>query len=430
MANKLLLALCWLLAFSSFAHAQDDPLVRVVFNEPTTVYVGQRVSFSIEVLTTGQLDSAVQFDLGNAPGALLLRVPGSPTFGSDKLGGVSYTSYRYDFALYPHRAGAHTVLAVPVRGETVEAFGKPSVPFRIATESFVIDAVLPPGAEKLSSLVSAPTFTVEEHWEPAPGAAIVGDAFRQTITMRANDVLGMALPELSAPEIDGLRVYPRRPVVNDTIERGEITGEVTQTFVYICESPGVYTTPQRTITWFDLTTKKLRQETLASAHFEVEPDPEAALLQDAISTGTTFGQAQDSPFLIGLLVLLPLSLLVAWSLRKPMIAKLADRRARAATSIAHVRNACRENDAAAALAALLRHLDAAAAPGIVTTATVWSRAFNSPRLESAVANLERAFVAGDAWKGSELSAALPKGAPHEHHSDVDLDALNPTAQTN
>lgn len=417
MASKFLAALCLFITFSSSAPAQEDPRVRLVFEAPQPIYVGQRVPFAIEILTTGQLNSAVQFDLARVPNAVLLQVPGAPTFGSDSIGGVSYTSYRYEFALYPHRAGPHVVPAIPVRSEVVVAFGKPGVPFRLEAKPLEIEATLPPGAENLATVISTPEFAVEVHWDKQPGEAIVGDAFRQTITLRARDILGMALPELFAPDIGGLRVYAKRAEVNDSIERGEIIGEVTQTFVYVCELPGGYSTPQLSIAWFDLSTEQLHAETIASEQFEVSRDPNEFANIDS--------SGRDAPKRLPTLVALLTLGLVAWSLRKRVQARLTQRRERAATSLIHVRAACRNDDAEKTLLALLRHIDARSQLGMATTATSWAAGFKSPRLESAVAELEQAFVMQTAWSGSSLLTALPRKQTRRSAENRSLDPLNP-----
>lgn len=51
----------------------------------------------------------------------------------------------------------------------------------------------------------------------------------------------------TVPPQTGLGVYPKPPVVEDAMQRGEFTGQRVETVTYICEQPGTYTLPALTI---------------------------------------------------------------------------------------------------------------------------------------------------------------------------------------
>jgi hypothetical protein len=160
---------------------------------------------------------------------------------------------------------------------------------------------MPPGAEKLTSLISASDLTATEVWKPDfqstvgnPGRvaqadpvistkAKVGDAFTRTLTFTATDVPGMAFPPFRAGRVEGLAVYPKPPQVQDQGERGVLQGKRIEAVTYICQRPGIFTIPAASLTWWNTESAQLQIINFPAHKLEVIPNP--AMAQNAQGAG-------------------------------------------------------------------------------------------------------------------------------------------------
>jgi hypothetical protein len=248
------------------------------------VWVGQRVTLIIELLSPGYFAGSPAFDLPSVPGILILQPDGRPVLGSEMIDHTNYTIQRHELAVFSQRAGHIKIPSFPVRFSTRQGAVSP-VEQRLQTNAVSFDANLPPGAEALATLISARDLTATEKWQPEPGAAKAGDAFTRTITFSATDVPAMALPPFPATEIPGLGVYPKAPMLLDQNERGVTRGERQDSLTYVCQRLGQFAVPAARFTWWDLDHHQLRTVDFPAHTFEVAPNPGLPVPPVALSSG-------------------------------------------------------------------------------------------------------------------------------------------------
>jgi len=233
------------------------------------VWVGQRVTIKVELLTTTFFAGAPVFQLPAIPQALLMQIEDHPVLGTEQVDDTTYNVQQHELALFMLRPGGYTVPPFTVRFASAPRYGEPPVEHRLTTPAIQVEARMPPGAEHLPSLISTRELHVTQTWQPQPTQARLGDAFTRTITLMAPDVPGMVFPPLPLAKVDGLAVYPKPPVVQDQVERGTFTGQRTQTVTYVCEHPGLVTLPALIIPWWDVEHQKLQQVTLPALTLQV-----------------------------------------------------------------------------------------------------------------------------------------------------------------
>jgi hypothetical protein len=237
-----------------------------------------------------------------------------------------------------------------------------------------VTVVAPPGLDPSGPIVASSQVTLRERWEPPDGKAAfhVGDALVRIVTRRAADVPGLALATLTFSTPDGVRAYVDSPVIEDSVERGVVTGQRTDRVAYVFERAGTYTLPGLAQPWWDLGSRSAHVLSMPARHMEVtgmaapEPEPRRA-------------------WLIGLALILTLSLALLWlitSIRRRYPAKTDKERA-AFRSLIH---ACRHIEAVSIYRAWQR----------------WNavRAIRAmpPNLSDALAALERhLFARTDEW---------------------------------
>lgn len=271
----------------------QEAKVRSSLETKDVVWVGQKVTVVVELLAPGFFSSAATFDLPDPQGVLLLPPMGHPTVGSETIDGASYTVQRHEVSAYPMRSGEQSVPAFSVR---FDFKGAPPDTHEIAatlkTNSMPFTVKMPPGAENLGQVISARDLKVEETWKPEPGKenVMAGAAFTRTITFTAPDVPGMVFPPFPAGQVDGLGIYAKQQL-HDQTDRGSLRGERRDVVTYVCKRTGEFTIPAVRFTWFDLETQQLRTEDLAERTLKVVANPALAASGGGTPAGVAASQS-------------------------------------------------------------------------------------------------------------------------------------------
>ncbi len=261
--------------------------VRASIQSTATPWVGQKVVINIQLLAPGYFASAPRFDFPEIPGVILVPPEGRPVLSTEIIDGKSYTVQSYDIALFAKRVGLHDIAPFKIRFNIKRSpLDSQEVPQEVDTPAVSFTAKLSPGADTLTSLISASDLKVEETWKPTVETGKVGDAFTRTIAFTASDVPGMAFPPFPGGKIEGLGIYPKSPDVSDKSESGKMTGRPCDTLVYVSERPGQFTIPATRLTWWNLDTE----------HLEIIDLPPRKLV---ISTNAAFPTSASKPPLWG-----------------------------------------------------------------------------------------------------------------------------------
>ena len=294
----------------------QDAKVRTSLETQDTIWVGQKVTVVVELLAPGVFSSAAAFDLPDPQGVLLLPPMGHPLLSSETIDGTSYTVQRHELLAYPMRAGAQSVPAFSVRFEFKRApMDTNTIAATLKTDSMPFTVKMPPGAENLGQVISARDLKIEETWRPEPGKenVMAGAAFTRTITFTAPDVPGMMFPPFPAGQIDGLGIYTKRQLLDQT-DGGSLHGERRDVVTYVCKRAGEFTIPATQYTWFDLETQQLRTTELPGQTLKVAVNPALATASGTDSASVVAASRSISWWMLtGLAVAALLLLLVGRS---------------------------------------------------------------------------------------------------------------------
>jgi hypothetical protein len=307
--------------FSASAIAQTDhSLLRIRAHDlpEKPVWVGQQVNFYVTVFMSARPKGSPTFQVPEVPGGILQHIPARPLYGMHEIDGIEFTTWMYSFALYPHRAGTHTIAPIRAKVSLPAANGEWQQ-VSASTDPFNIASRMPAGAKGLSTLITSTEFKAQERWDPIQTKIMVGAAITRTITMRAADFSGMGFPPISFKAVKGVSVYPKPPEVRDETQRGDISGARIETVTYIFEQEGQYTLPGLSIPWFDIDTNELKRVSFPARRLEVAPNP--AFIKSDQETPSTDSLLHWRAILTGVavLVLSVAAILIFFQrLRKPL----------------------------------------------------------------------------------------------------------------
>jgi len=239
----LLLALCCPVS------AAEPVIVRTSVEPVNPVWVGQRVSVFVQILTRVELEGTPRFDIPDLDSAIFLKFPGSPLIGSETIDGQVYVTRRYEFLLYPRKEGVLTVPAIGLRLTTLEA--EVTKEQTLASGDLEVVVKRPAGALPGQVLITSSRVDVKQTWSLPDGDIQVGAAIKRTIRAEASDILGIALAPVPADDMGGLKLYRSDPSIDESVNRGELVGSRSETLTYICVRPGTYSLPTLVYTWWD-----------------------------------------------------------------------------------------------------------------------------------------------------------------------------------
>jgi hypothetical protein len=104
---------------------------------------------------------------------------------------------------------------------------------------------------------------------------MAGTAYTRPVTFTAPDVPGMVVPPFRPGEMDGLATYAKQRI-QDSENRGALTGLRRDEVTYVFQRPGQYAIPAVKLTWFDLDANALRTKELPAQSFDVVANPTMA----------------------------------------------------------------------------------------------------------------------------------------------------------
>lgn len=276
--------------FMCNASPAQDAKVRASLESTDQVWVGQQVTLVVELLAPGYFASAATFELPDPQGVLLLPPTDHPVVGSETIDDTMYTSQRHELFAYPMRAGEQSVPPVAIRFSFKRTpLDTNEVSATVTTAEIPFSVNVPPGAENLGQIISARNLKVDESWQPEPSASNVeaGAAFTRTITFTAPDVPGMLFPLFVAGRIDGVGIYTKQQL-RDESDRGSLQGGRRDIVTYVCQRPGQFEIPAASFTWFDLETQTLQTTDLPARTLKVVANPALASTSEtgSVETGT------------------------------------------------------------------------------------------------------------------------------------------------
>ncbi|RLA30393.1 MAG: hypothetical protein DRR11_08740 [Gammaproteobacteria bacterium] len=287
------LAACLALIFicslcSASVLAAEEIILRTAVT-PGEAWVGQKVVLHVDVLAKDGWAQLKKVTDTEVEGAYLLRLESQGTRLSETIDGDSYTGQRYDFMLFAQRDGKITIPPVLVDveiktwgaggGSRIERMSLPLVEFVTRT---------PPGAQGIRGLISTSNLTAHQDWDPETESPVVGDAIKRRITLRAEDVSGMAFAPTLHNEMKNLGIYPGEPTVEDKFARGDLTGTRVETVTYVVERAGDFELPSIELSWWNIDTQELQHIVLPGLTLQVTGGPAGASKQDERRSWSAF----------------------------------------------------------------------------------------------------------------------------------------------
>lgn len=282
---------------SPVQNSQRQTVVRETV-DPAQPVLGQHVRLLVDVLFPDSMPAPPEVVTPQAPGLQVFRFESQGLTMRDTIDSHPYAGQRFEFAVYPRRAGTLTVPPVEVR--LMNRAGDETGRARGEAQSLTVTA--PIGVDSSKPVVASTYVTLKETWQPdnASKPLRVGDALVRTITRQAADTPALGFSALNAMAPQGVRVYVDQPQTNDRVSRGDLTGERTDRLTYVFEKAGDYEVPALSQAWWDLAAKALKKATAPGKRVTVAAAPApAAARNDSASRLFALGWRRLTALAVG-----------------------------------------------------------------------------------------------------------------------------------
>ncbi|MET4389036.1 hypothetical protein ABIB73_004801 [Bradyrhizobium sp. F1.4.3] len=426
-----------------------EPIVQVTIDPPRVV-VGQRATLDILVLAPNYMTQPPELPGFQVRNAVTRQLQSVNT--NEQRDGVSYAGVRFEYAIYPQEPGSYAVSGQKVH---IKYAAEPPATREvdIALPDVSLEAFVPDAALDLQPFLSASRLTVEQQIKRSSDQLKAGDAVTRTVTIKAEGTPAMLLPPQAFAAIDGLRLYPAQPVLEDKTDgRTDVmTSNRVDSATYMLERPGDYSLPAIDVGWWNVGSGKVEMVHLDAVPLKVTADPAAGSTTPVGQSGQgwTWDGLVDliaDHWLSALLVVLGLAAL-AWVV-PGLVRRIADYRRRRwqaylkseTFAFGRLRSAVRHRDARATYFALLDwlpHLDAAPPNNTLGAFKVIA---SDPALDRQLGALERELFGGqrdaDRWaprqllRGVTIARRRVRSRATVHKNTRLPQHLNPAAASN
>lgn len=252
------------------AQAADQPVLRIDFPE-TEAVPGQFLTLRMTVLVPTFMPDPPVWPSLEMPN-LLVRLPegaSSPT--SERIGGATWSGVSRRFQLSPMVPGDFTIPPQEIVVTWSETAGAAPLKTVLSTEAVTLRGTLPAGAAGLDPFLAAGSVELTEEIEGTPLDMKPGDSLTRTVTARIEGASPMFLPPLLPPaDIPGVAAYPDDPTLDESNERGRVSGTRIERVTYVAEGGGAGTLPAVRLDWFDIDAGEVRSAQIEAVAVSVD----------------------------------------------------------------------------------------------------------------------------------------------------------------
>ena len=185
--------------------------------------------------------------------------------------GIQYEIFERSYAIFPQRSGTIKINPITFEGRInaqqprsiFDQFRMSGQIKRIRSKAIELNVKPAPGSVNLQDWLPASHVQLIEEWSDDIKNITAGEPVTRTITIAAEGLSAVQLPDLQFENIKDLKQYPDKSVSEDKQTATGITGLRQIKVALIPASAGSYTLPEIRLQWWNTKTNKKEVATLA-----------------------------------------------------------------------------------------------------------------------------------------------------------------------
>lgn len=281
-----------------------DKVFAEVTLDKDKVYVQAQAILSLRILDDGSLAS-VDPPVPVIPDVQVERLPGGDQRIEER-DGEEYRVHTWRYALFPQKHGKIEIPRLLIPGSVRDpGYGGGLIMRSMATRRIQIRTspvtfeVTPRAAVSTADWwLPVESLQLQRQWSADIANVTVGEPLTLTLALTTEGATSNQLPEIPAPSIDGLKIYPDVPELQSQPNESGLISQRQEKWSVIPQQAGEISIPEIVLKWWDTEADQEREAVLAAQTLVVAPDPnllvEPAPLPAASATQPT-GVMSEAP---------------------------------------------------------------------------------------------------------------------------------------
>lgn len=272
--------------------AGQDELIFDLEVDKSTVYVQGQVVVTLRLMVDRNISGYQMSDLEVKNLDVVIEPLGEVRQYQTRLADKDYLVLEKQIALFPQQSGSLEIqpavaeVQISKRSSTVfGAFPNNGNIRRIGSQGASIEVLTIASESNAKQWLPAIRLSLTEDWQGDIKTLVAGEPVTRTVTMVAEGLTSAQLPELEQTQVDGIKFYPDKPLLQDQKTAAGIVGTRQQKIALIPTESGIYILPEVTVNWWNVDTGKQEQARIPSRTIEVK-----AAASIGLGNGTKEGQ--------------------------------------------------------------------------------------------------------------------------------------------
>ena len=258
-------------------------------------YVQQQTTLLVTIYDSiGLQDGNISVNEDAKKDWIIIPLTNQPIIKEDVINYKKMFLETYAFALFPQKSGELKLPQISFDGYYIRnndfnfpnfnddltmfgvnfhnVFGQ-RVPVRMKTKEQTVNVQPVPADFSGSHWLPLSDLKLDSSWSVKKGFK-VGEAVTRTISLTAKGMTESMLPQINFASADGLKQYPEKPEVTESVDKGMLVTSAQINNVYIPTKAGELTVPEIALKWFDVNTNTIKTAVIPEETIFVLPNSE------------------------------------------------------------------------------------------------------------------------------------------------------------
>ena len=232
-------------------------------------WVQSQFIYTVRLLRTVNIASAsITPPQTSDPDAIIEQI-GEDSYQTTR-NGIRYDVYERRYAIFPQKSGRLKINPATFEGRVnatqprtiFDQFRMSGQLKRLRSKAVEATVKAAPGNINLQDWLPATDVQLVEQWSDDIQNLTAGEPVTRTITIEATGLTGVQLPELSFSDIDGVKQFPDKAIVENAVIANGITGRKQIKLALIPGRTGSFTLPEIQLQWWNTKTNRTETATI------------------------------------------------------------------------------------------------------------------------------------------------------------------------
>ena len=232
-------------------------------------WVQSQFIYTVRLLRTVNIASAsITAPQTSDPDAIIEQI-GEDSYQTTR-NGIRYEVYERRYAIFPQKSGRLKINPATFEGRVnatqprtiFDQFRMSGQLKRLRSKAVEATVKAAPDNINLQDWLPATDVQLVEQWSDDIQNLTAGEPVTRTITIEAAGLTGVQLPELSFSDIDGIKQYPDKALVENAVNANGITGRKQVKLALIPGRTGSFTLPEIKLQWWNTKTNQAETATI------------------------------------------------------------------------------------------------------------------------------------------------------------------------